>query len=361
MTQTTAVSQALRSLSRTLYRGGRISEIVETLHHEVGADVVLVDTGGSILAAAPSRSSIAADAVLARASGLSVLPVPIAGQVAAHLATNDAADLFELLEFAAALISVALTHRHEDLLARVDAASRAFVEALDSTDPEPSVRQRLDDAGLHLPGSFQMLVGRVDAPDERVREVPWNVHALSVTTPEAPRLLVAGAVVLISAAGAPIEQRALFMLERLRTLGAQARVGVSQVRSGLAGLRIAYLEADDAAASGPGIVFSAGLALAQLTIRSCQSAAAREAAERTLGPLVDYDERHAGHLVQTLETYLAQSRGGGIRAASDTLYVHPNTLRYRLRQIEELTGRSLDLPSDLVELYLAIQLTRRIS
>ncbi|MEU6508375.1 helix-turn-helix domain-containing protein [Streptomyces sp. NPDC046942] len=40
--------------------------------------------------------------------------------------------------------------------------------------------------------------------------------------------------------------------------------------------------------------------------------------------------------------------------AADRLFVHPNTVRYRLRRIEELTGRSLSDPSTLADLGAAL-------
>ena len=46
--------------------------------------------------------------------------------------------------------------------------------------------------------------------------------------------------------------------------------------------------------------------------------------------------------MRTLEEFLR--RRGNISATADALYVHPNTLRQRLRRIMELTG--LDLRKD---------------
>ena len=52
--------------------------------------------------------------------------------------------------------------------------------------------------------------------------------------------------------------------------------------------------------------------------------------------LAEYDERHRSQLLMTLEEYLR--RRGNIAGAATTLYVHPNTLRQRLRRIQDLTG-----------------------
>jgi purine catabolism regulator len=41
--------------------------------------------------------------------------------------------------------------------------------------------------------------------------------------------------------------------------------------------------------------------------------------------------------------------------AADSLHVHRQTLVYRMRRVEELTGRRLDSSKDLAELWLALQ------
>jgi PucR family transcriptional regulator, purine catabolism regulatory protein len=55
-----------------------------------------------------------------------------------------------------------------------------------------------------------------------------------------------------------------------------------------------------------------------------------------IGPLLDYDRDHNGALVHTLEVFLRCERNR-VRAAEE-LFIHYNTLRYRLGQIEKLTG-----------------------
>ena len=58
--------------------------------------------------------------------------------------------------------------------------------------------------------------------------------------------------------------------------------------------------------------------------------------------LADYDAQRARRSLATLEEFLR--RRGSISATSEALYVHPNTLRQRLRRIAELSG--LDLRRD---------------
>lgn len=76
-------------------------------------------------------------------------------------------------------------------------------------------------------------------------------------------------------------------------------------------------------------------------------------AGEVLGGLIAYDEKRGGGLVQTLEAYL--DLGGGMQEIADRLYIHRNSLIYRLRRIEELTGRTLADPHDRLLLHLALK------
>jgi len=60
----------------------------------------------------------------------------------------------------------------------------------------------------------------------------------------------------------------------------------------------------------------------------------------TLGELIRYDAEQNGDLVKTLEKYLLNHCD--LKAAADALFLHPNTLRYRLKKIEEILEIDLD-------------------
>lgn len=80
-------------------------------------------------------------------------------------------------------------------------------------------------------------------------------------------------------------------------------------------------------------------------------AEARRVRRAVLGPVLDLLAEDRGILLMTLDAYLAHA--GSTSGAADFLHCHPNTVRYRLRRIEDLTGRSLDDPSDVAELAAA--------
>ncbi|WP_234343177.1 PucR family transcriptional regulator [Streptomyces fulvoviolaceus] len=73
-----------------------------------------------------------------------------------------------------------------------------------------------------------------------------------------------------------------------------------------------------------------------------------------LTALVSHDSRHQGGLAESLLAYL--NSFGDVRAAAAQLHVHPNTLRYRLRRAEELTGLELSRPDQRLLAMLQLRL-----
>ena len=78
-----------------------------------------------------------------------------------------------------------------------------------------------------------------------------------------------------------------------------------------------------------------------------------------LGPLLEYDAGHNGRLVESLGVYLLYNRNAA--EAAEQLHVHYNTLRYRLQQIEKLTGGLDRHASSRLELELAVHAQRLLA
>ena len=74
---------------------------------------------------------------------------------------------------------------------------------------------------------------------------------------------------------------------------------------------------------------------------------------RVIGPLLDYDRAHGTELVDSLRVFLNCNRSW--QRAAKELFVHKQTLVYRMRRIEELAGRRLDCTADVAELWFALQ------
>ncbi|OPF70883.1 PucR family transcriptional regulator [Streptomyces antioxidans] len=83
--------------------------------------------------------------------------------------------------------------------------------------------------------------------------------------------------------------------------------------------------------------------------------AVRAFADGMLRALHEHDATGRGDLVASLRAWL--SRHGQWDAAAADLGVHRHTLRYRMRRVEEILGRSLDDPDVRMELWLALKAT----
>jgi Purine catabolism regulatory protein-like family/PucR C-terminal helix-turn-helix domain/GGDEF-like domain len=142
-------------------------------------------------------------------------------------------------------------------------------------------------------------------------------------------------------------------------------IGISAPAAGVAALAGALHEAESARrlaelrASGPApaavsVVTSDEVASHELLMASVPGAVLRSFRDRLLGPLLAYDERHRAELLSTLREFLACS--GSWNACAARMYVHVNTVRYRIRRIEELTGRDLSSLDDQVDFFLAMRI-----
>ena len=83
-----------------------------------------------------------------------------------------------------------------------------------------------------------------------------------------------------------------------------------------------------------------------------EEAARRRVLEEVYRPL----ELAGGDLLQTAAAYL--EGGGSVEGTGRTLFLHPNTVRYRLRKLSEVTGRNLADPRDGLVVRLALLLGR---
>jgi purine catabolism regulator len=83
------------------------------------------------------------------------------------------------------------------------------------------------------------------------------------------------------------------------------------------------------------------------------AAALRSLVNAVLGAVQAYDREHDIELVRTVQTWMERDRQNTL--AAQALHLHPNTLAYRLRRFEEVSGRDLRSTSDLSELWLALR------
>ncbi len=80
---------------------------------------------------------------------------------------------------------------------------------------------------------------------------------------------------------------------------------------------------------------------------------ARVVVDRVLGDLIRYDEDHGSDMTKTLDTFLRCRRSWQRTAAE--LHIHRQTVVYRIRRVEEITGRTLNESAHISELWLALR------
>jgi GAF domain-containing protein/sugar diacid utilization regulator len=141
-------------------------------------------------------------------------------------------------------------------------------------------------------------------------------------------------------------------LERLRRVHGElpepVSIGVSSVCDSESAFADGFAEAQQALMGtvvlrgGPAVLSYEDLGAYKYLLRVALEGGIRDATVDAVSRLAEYDAQRGSQLVLTLEEFLR--RHGNISATSETLFVHPNTLRQRLRRIAELSG--LDLRKD---------------
>lgn len=83
-------------------------------------------------------------------------------------------------------------------------------------------------------------------------------------------------------------------------------------------------------------------------------ASVRQFTDEIMRPLVEYDNQNRGSLVKTVEAYF--DHHGNISQTAESLFVHRNTLLYRMDRIQELTKLQLDQANMRLALHLSLKL-----
>jgi hypothetical protein len=147
----------------------------------------------------------------------------------------------------------------------------------------------------------------------------------------------------------------LDLLERL----SQDRVGVSAPFDDLAdtgrALRYARIALNCRSEHTHVVVFDGSiLGIAAVTLPDVTTALAA----RVLGGVFRLPEDDRRLLTDTFRSWV--DHAGAIPLVAAQMFCHPNTVRYRLRRVEELTGRTLAEPRHIAELCLAFEIDAQL-
>lgn len=253
--------------------------------------------------------------------------------------------------------TVATAHREAsaELTSQREARRSALAEALFTgvIADRTTLRDAARELGLPERGPYAVAAAVADAPGEE--PLTGIESALrQAQLPSAWRLLPDQQIGLVALSTPAAEATLLRVLNRART----ARVGVSpcfeSLRDTPQALRFARLALAGLRHTGPGVARFDDDPLAMVV--AAAPAEAAHLVDVTLRPVLGLPAAERARLLETLEQWFATS--GSAKDAAGRLFVHPNTVRYRLRRVEELTQRSLSDPRAVAHIGAALLAVR---
>ncbi|MFJ7065238.1 PucR family transcriptional regulator [Streptomyces sp. NPDC101115] len=383
----TAGFEAQRELTRAALAEGP-DAVVARLAAHVDGWAALYDTSGTVLAVAPEWATRRAARLTADVERLRERPAPASAVVGG---TDDRVELQSLgtgrrvrgalavgtgaplgtaeryaVHSAIALLTLT-TERSRSLQAAEQRLGAAVLRMLLAGQPDHARGVAGDLYGGLLDAPFRLLIAEpVASAEPKEGEPPLAVLAETLeaaaaragesvlTVPEGPeggeRL-----VVLAGDGGAVVTACEAYATREAEEAGLV--VGLSAPTGPIAAAA-AYKQAEQALSvarrRGRALVEHEELAAGSV-LPLLADDAVRAFADGLLRALYEHDATGRGDLVASLRAWL--SRHGQWDAAAADLGVHRHTLRYRMRRVEEILGRSLDDPDVRMELWLALKTT----
>ena len=277
------------------------------------------------------------------------------------MAARDAGGLgdFERLILQQAVTVVALELMRQRAMRDTERrlAGDVLAEALSGQLSDAELATRLQPFGIGSKAA--VLVFGMDSPSAAERDLDKLLADAGVGALVATREKLLCAVI-----DATSEETDALELARLAREGlsgdhgtlraAASRPGpVSELRRSFHEARCALEATALANGSSPDVASYRDLGAFQLLLSLQDDEALRLYCDSVLGPLVDGGGEYGDELVRSLEAFIEQN-GQWERAARE-LYCHRHTLRYRIRKVEELTGRDLSSARDRIEFWLALR------
>ena len=228
-------------------------------------------------------------------------------------------------------------------------------EILFGTPPGEELRTLLARAGVegaeYVVGVLGTAPGQSPESTRKALQLRRQLYSLAVTAfadTGVPAIFMqrgSGSTIFLCAAGPrfreKLERAVKTANARFRASGGSLRMGAGEAASGSEGLRRSYVQARQAlkcAAPGALALYSR-LGLDALLLEMPDRERMAELVQETLGPVLAYDAAGGSCLYRTLEVCFDCNMD--LRAAAEALFVHRNTVRYRLSKIEELLGLRL--------------------
>ena len=348
----------LTELAETLARARQLGEVLPAvadrtrqLLHSRSCHVYMLDAGSEELrlrASAPAGEDARAvirlselGPEIARSGRSATVAVPIvADDELLGLITAEGSTEVDLARAAANQTAVAI--KKIELIERLTEKNliKDFFEQLAGGNVLGAVEGRA--ARLHCDLDRTYVVVEVAPPDEAIEK------AIASATPGSlfdHRDDSSRALLRVPSAG---EVALVDRIQEIHTeVGSAASIGISNPCTGAPSFQAGFEEAGHALLGSvirgtPGVMTYEELGPYKYLLRMSLDSNVRDSQRELVAKIAEYDRQRQTSLLKTLEEFLR--RRGNISATAEALYVHPNTLRQRLRRIQELSG--LDLRKD---------------
>jgi PucR family transcriptional regulator, purine catabolism regulatory protein len=159
---------------------------------------------------------------------------------------------------------------------------------------------------------------------------------------------------VVAAAGGELHDRVRVGIGRA-VPAVDARRSFHEARCALEALAfgVAGSDGNGSAPERPRVATYKDLGSFQLLLSLQDDEALRLFCDSILGPIEASEGPYGGELMRSLEAFIEEN--GQWERAARRLYCHRHTLRYRIRRVEELTGRNLGSARDRIEFWLALR------
>ena len=376
-----------RRLERLVLEERGLEEIVATIASAVGGTVAILNARGERIAGRGFRRQLSSDAVKAirdealghTSDGQPFVPAhpSVAGRALAHpvispgggppqawvVIVRDSGGLgdFErlILQQAVAVVALEMMRRRVARETERRLAGDVLAGALGGRLEASELRRRLEPFGIG--DEAAVLVFDLDDPAaaEPVLERALAAEACpAVVAPHASGGQELLCAVIDAADRDPVEiagdARKALVKERGAARAAASRPAAPDaLRHSFHEARCALEATAFANGSEPEVASWRDLGAFTLLLSIQDDDALGLYCESVLGPIEQGDEEYGGELLRSLEAFIEQN-GQWERAARE-VYCHRHTLRYRMRKVEELTGRDLSRAHDRIEFWLALR------
>ncbi|MFF1612855.1 helix-turn-helix domain-containing protein [Amycolatopsis sp. NPDC058278] len=352
-------------LTDLVLRGGDLPDVADAVAAVLHGELTVYDADGTLLASSADPTALDPDALAAaRATGRAVstkdnwvCAVQAGPELLGCLVLAGRAGLSDpdrrLFERAGVVTALLLMLRRSVVRAEDEVRGELLTDLLTAPGRNPrALLARGRRLGIDLSAPHAVLVAHADGGSRR--------RVASAAARHATLVGVHAEEVVLLATGDPDELARRVAADLGSATGRPVTVGAAGPASGPSAIAEAHAEAARCVRAllalgrtGEGAAMAGLGFLGQLLgDRADLDAFVR----RTLGPVLDYDERRGTELVATLRAYFAN--GAQLARTKDVLHVHVNTVVQRLERVASLLGEDWQAPDRALEIQLALRLHR---